>query len=211
MKSALVVLLASTVLAAACTGSEDVNTMGSGGRSGGGSGGAATGSGGGSGGSIGSGSGGSIGSGGSGTGGARPDGGTDSAKPDTGGGNDAGDGLYHYEKDIAYVLRQNCGGCHLAPTVMGSFDMKILDDFVPGPDAYPTIMGTVTSAHSGCAGLDATKKRIVAGKPNNSLLYIKISTANPPSGCGAHMPMGASLPQLQIDKIKLWITQGALR
>ncbi|HVR64580.1 MAG TPA: hypothetical protein VMU50_21915 [Polyangia bacterium] len=217
MKFARALILASLFAAAACTGSEETTQPGSGGHHGG-SGGAA-GSGmtttGGSGGTseTSGGSGGiSDGSGGSGTGGARADAGGDATGTGSGGsGDDAGDGLYHYEVDIAYVLRQDCGGCHLQPTVQGGFDMKIVSDLMPGPDAYPTIMGTVTAAHAGCPRLDATKKRIVPNKPENSLLYIKISTQNPPGACGGHMPMGTNMPQQHIDKIKTWITQGALR
>jgi hypothetical protein len=220
MKFPLVVVFASVLVAAGCTGSESVDpgtggktgNSGSGGATGSGSGGTGSGGtiGGGSGGKTGSGSGGTIGGGSGGTaggsGGARLDGGADTSPTD--GGVD-GDGTLTFTVDIAYELRQACGGCHLSQLTQGNFNMNILDDFVPGPNAYPSVTGTVTADHAGCVALDATKKRIVPFKPANSLLFIKISVASPPSGCGKHMPDGANMSPQQIAKIKTWIMQGA--
>jgi hypothetical protein len=211
-----VVLVASFIVAAGCTGSEDATASGTGGMHGtggapnSGTGGGGSGTGGTIGGSggVGGGTGGSI----TGSGGARSDGGSNAADGASDGGGDGGaaDGPLSFEADIAYELFFSCGGCHLAPTIQGGFDMKIAKSDAPGPLAYPTVTGTVTAAHNGCSALDTTKKRIVAGKPANSLLYVKISMANPPGGCGGHMPMGANMTQRQIDKIRLWITQGAM-
>ena len=221
MKFPLVVLFASLVVAAGCTGSETGDMPGSGGRTGSGSGGSGgsgsggsgeSGSGGGSGGLFGSSSGGTFGSGtggafGSGTGGTRADAGTDTSPSDAGA--DASDAPLSYNVDVAYILYFNCGGCHLSGQTQGGFDMKIVDSLNPGPAAYPAITASVTSDHAGCTALDSTKKRVVPFKPNNSLLYIKISSASPPSGCGGHMPNGANMAANQIATIKTWITQGA--
>jgi hypothetical protein len=203
---------AATLFGAGCAVSETLNPPPDGGGSGGsptntGSGGIT--SPGGSGGATGSGGNISPGTGGrvTGSGGARVDAGNDTsavvdAPVDSG-------GVLTYATDIAYELFFSCGGCHLPPTVQGSFDMRIVKSDDIGPNAYPTIMATVNGEHSGCVSLDATKKRVVPGKPDNSLLFIKISVPSPPSGCGGHMPNGTSITPGQIAKIKLWIQQGA--
>jgi hypothetical protein len=203
-----------SLAASACTGSEPIAMPGSGGHSGSGSGGATTmtGSGGaGSGGRGMTGSGGAIGgTTGGGSGGARPDAGKDVSPTD--GAADASDGgeLLSYDVDVAYMLFFSCGGCHLSTSTQGNFDMKIASPTAPGPTAYQTITAGVNAEHAGCTKLDpASKKRVVPFKPDNSLLYIKISTASPPSGCGKHMPDGANMTAEQIAKIRLWITQGA--
>ena len=211
---ALVALLVTPALVIGCTGSESVNTTGTGGMQASGTGGTTSGTGGSTSGTGGTttGTGGTTsGTGGttSGTGGTQTDGGKDAT--DAGGDSGGADaGALTFANDIFYELYDSCGGCHLGTTVQGGFDMKIMNNSMPGAAAYPAVTGTVTAAHNGCPSLDASKKRIVAGKPNNSLLYIKISVASPPSACGGHMPMGASMTQRQIDKIRNWITQGAM-
>ena len=215
MKFHLVIVFAAAIAAAGCTGSESAYLPGTGGNkgSGGGSGGAF-----GEGGTIGGSSGGALGEGGTigagsggafgGSGGARQDSGADTTPAD-GGADAAGGGTLSFQTDIAYVLRQSCGGCHLSQQTQGNFDMKIVDDLAPGPAAYPSVTGPVTAAHAGCVRLDASKRRVVPGKPDNSLLFIKINTGNPPAGCGKHMPDGASMTPEQIAKIRTWISQGA--
>jgi hypothetical protein len=206
-----------SLAASACTGSEPIAMPGSGGHNGSGSGGATTMTGSGGAGDGGSGGRGMTGSGGAtggttggGSGGARNDAGKDVSPTD--GAADASDGgeLLSYDVDVAYMLFFSCGGCHLSTSTQGNFDMKIASPTAPGPTAYQTITAGVNAEHAGCTKLDpASKKRVVPFKPDNSLLYIKISTASPPSGCGKHMPDGANMTAEQIAKIRLWITQGA--
>jgi hypothetical protein len=51
-------------------------------------------------------------------------------------------------------------------------------------------------------------KRVVAGMPEQSLLYLKVQLmADPP--CGARMPTGGMLPQANVDLIRDWIMAGA--
>jgi hypothetical protein len=51
--------------------------------------------------------------------------------------------------------------------------------------------------------------RVLPGKPEQSLLYLKISQPNPP--VGAQMPLGQNpLPLEERLKIWAWIIQGAL-
>lgn len=60
--------------------------------------------------------------------------------------------------------------------------------------------------------IDAVKakdmKRVVAGKPKESFLYIKLT--QPGSGQGSRMPQGAAaLPSQHIEAVREWIANGA--
>ena len=109
--------------------------------------------------------------------------------------------VYTYSGGIENLLVQNCGGCHYAApgvNVQGGFSFS-----------YANVTG-VTNGHPSCVGLDASKKRVVAGKPDNSLLWIKAYDDSPPSGCGGHMPfMGSRLTMANLCYIRAWITAGA--
>jgi hypothetical protein len=103
---------------------------------------------------------------------------------------------------IENVLIQNCGGCHFAAagvTIQGGFSFS-----------YANVTGAITSGNKACPNLDASKRRVVPGKPENSLLYIKISIDSPPAGCGGHMPYkGQTLTPNVMGWIRDWILQGA--
>jgi hypothetical protein len=106
-----------------------------------------------------------------------------------------------YAGYIDKLLALNCGGCHLplSGNGMGNFAFS-----------YTNLLSNVNSEHAGCPNLDASKKRVVPGKPENSLLYIKASLATPPSGCGGHMPFaGQMLGDTTLKLIYDWIKQGA--
>ncbi|HEX4405143.1 MAG TPA: hypothetical protein VH560_09975, partial [Polyangia bacterium] len=92
------------------------------------------------------------------------------------------------------------GGCHLGTEIQGGFSIS-----------YANVMAHTSAATSGCSGLDASKSRVVPGKPDNSLIVIKTNlAANPPGGCGGHMPyQGMSILMEQYNEIRDWITQGA--
>jgi hypothetical protein len=76
--------------------------------------------------------------------------------------------------------------------------------------SYTSLLAGVNSEHSGCPNLDASKKRVVPGKPENSLLYIKASLPTPPSACGGHMPFaGQMLGDTTLKQLRDWILQGA--
>jgi hypothetical protein len=135
-----------------------------------------------------------------------------SGKAGTGGNVDAGaagttgttDGgvmVYTYSHGIENLLVQNCGGCHYAApgvSIQGGFSFS-----------YANVTG-VTSGHPNCVGLDASKRRVVPGKPDNSLLWIKAYNDNPPSTCGGHMPFqGSRLSDTTLGYIKAWILAGA--
>jgi hypothetical protein len=103
---------------------------------------------------------------------------------------------------IENVLIQNCGGCHFAAagvTIQGGFSFS-----------YANVTGVITSGNKACPNLDASKRRVVPGKPENSLLYIKISLDKPPAGCGGHMPYNNQrLTDNVMGWIRDWILQGA--
>jgi hypothetical protein len=109
--------------------------------------------------------------------------------------------VYTYTKGIGNLLVQNCGGCHYAApgvTIQGGFSFS-----------YANITG-VTNGHPSCTLLDASKRRVVPGKPDNSLLWIKAFNDNPPASCGGHMPFqGSRLSDATLGYIKAWILAGA--
>jgi hypothetical protein len=232
--SAFTLALVSALVLAACTGSEPVDVRnGAGGEAGGGeatagtsgaagtvgaagsssSGAAGTnmgnaGTGGSTGAGAGAGSGSAGSSGSAGTGGSAGRGGTagSNGAAGTSGGKDAGveappATAYTYTTGIENLLVQNCGGCHYAApgvNVQGGFSFS-----------YANVTG-VTNGHPGCTLLDASKRRVVPGKPENSLLYIKANLDNPPSSCGGHMPfMGSRLSDNNLKVIYNWILAGA--
>jgi len=109
--------------------------------------------------------------------------------------------VYSYSGGIENLLIQNCGGCHYAApgvNVQGGFSFS-----------YANVTG-VTNGHPSCVGLDASKRRVVPGKPDNSLLWIKAYLDAPPAGCGGHMPFqGERLTMANLCYIRAWITAGA--
>jgi hypothetical protein len=104
---------------------------------------------------------------------------------------------------IGPMLNNNCGGCH--------FDGGTKPPSDGFGISYANVLGPVSTDHRGCVGLDASKRRVVPGHPEASLLYIKVSVTNPPAGCGAKMPnyVGSMLLQMNQDWIKAWILAGA--
>jgi hypothetical protein len=104
-----------------------------------------------------------------------------------------------YTNLIGNNLSFYCGGCHAPPLVQNGFSLS-----------YANLLAHVSSATSGCTALDASKARVVPGKPENSLIYIKMHDPSPPAGCGGHMPsMGNTVPANQQQVIYDWILAGA--
>ena len=89
----------------------------------------------------------------------------------------------------------------MGPEIQGGFSVS-----------YAGVTAHVSAANSGCPSLDASKLRVVPGKPQNSLIWIKtnINVAAPPGGCGGHMPnMASNLLPDQFQELQDWISQGA--
>jgi hypothetical protein len=105
-----------------------------------------------------------------------------------------------YTNLIGGNLTFYCGGCHSGGDTQNGFSVA----------TYAGVTAHVSGATSGCPQLDASKARVVPGKPLNSLIYIKMSETSPPAGCGAHMPsMGNTVPANQQQIIYDWIMAGA--
>ncbi|MDB4983366.1 MAG: hypothetical protein JWM82_4118 [Myxococcales bacterium] len=163
----------------------------------------------GQGGSAGKGAAGSIGSSGGTTGAAGEK--VDAGAGGAGGPSDSGvlitDAGYRltYTDYILPMLNNACGGCHYdggTQAPKGSFAYT----------TYEKLTGAVTVIHTSCTSLDASKRRVVPGHPENSLIYIKVSVQNPPSGCGGHMPdMGTNMSAQNQADLKAWILSGAPR
>jgi hypothetical protein len=108
-----------------------------------------------------------------------------------------------YTNYIEPMLNNACGGCHFDG---GATVPK--DGF--GYTSYAKLVGPVSADHTGCASLDASKRRVVPGHPENSLIYIKVTVQNPPAGCGGHMPyMGTNMSPENQASLKAWILAGA--
>jgi hypothetical protein len=100
----------------------------------------------------------------------------------------------------ATILQPTCSVCH-KPGGIGAFQ-----DFSSQSSAYAALAGVKASGPS-CGSSGET--RVVAGNASQSLLFQKVSEANPP--CGSQMPLGGPpLSSAQVMLIEEWINAGAL-
>jgi hypothetical protein len=98
------------------------------------------------------------------------------------------------------ILQPTCSVCH-KPGGIGAFQ-----DFSSQSSAYTALVGVKASGPS-CGSSDET--RVVAENASQSLLFQKVSEANPP--CGSQMPLGGPpLSSAQMTLIEDWINAGAL-
>lgn len=98
------------------------------------------------------------------------------------------------------ILEPTCSVCH-KPGGIGAFQ-----DFSSQSSAYTALVGVKASGPS-CGSSGET--RVLAGNPSQSLLFQKVSEANPP--CGSQMPLGGPpLSSAQVTLIEGWINDGAL-
>jgi hypothetical protein len=76
-------------------------------------------------------------------------------------------------------------------------------------DSYTALVGVAAAGATGAAPTCGTSglMRVVAGMPDSSLLFDKVSSATPK--CGGHMPPGGMLTAAQITQIRDWIMAGA--
>jgi hypothetical protein len=97
--------------------------------------------------------------------------------------------------------KNNCGLCHKMPTLGGGLIFDPSDKM----GTYIALVGVASKGMQGsmCAG----KTYVVAGKPDESLLYDKVSKATP--SCGVRMPAsGVVLEDNEIATIRAWIMAG---
>lgn len=98
------------------------------------------------------------------------------------------------------ILQPTCSVCH-KPRGIGDFQ-----DLSSQSSAYKALVGVKASGPS-CGSSGET--RVVAGNASQSLLFQKVSEANPP--CGSQMPFGGPpLSSAQMTLIEEWINAGAL-
>lgn len=100
-----------------------------------------------------------------------------------------------FSSDIQPILNLNCVGCHVAGGAAGSYLI------LTSADSYLNLVNQSSKQNS-------FWKLVIPFKPDSSLLYLKISSSNPP--VGNRMPSGGSaLNASSIVAIKNWISNGA--
>ena len=125
---------------------------------------------------------------------------TSTATPDAG-----GDGAVAATFTNVYdnVIAKRCTGCHTTPTGDGITEGKL--DMTTKALAFTNLVGA-PAAGPECVGKQV---RVVPGKPDDSLLYLKVSLDDP-APCDKKMPqVGAPLSQADVDLIESWINAGA--
>jgi hypothetical protein len=102
-----------------------------------------------------------------------------------------------FQNDLMPVLSERCVMCH-----MDGADQAHLSLF---PDAWSHLVGI--------ASTEATLKRVEAGVPDKSYLYLKLlGTQMEGGGRGLRMPFQQDpLSAEELALIKTWIAQGALQ
>ncbi len=113
---------------------------------------------------------------------------------------DAPDGnVVSYSGDIAPILVGDCDGCHSPGGIadLSGIALRLT------PDVAFDMLTTMQSVQNPSLAF------VVPGDPDASLLFLKVSSDNPPVG----VQMPRSLPPLTdaaVELIRLWIEQGAL-
>jgi hypothetical protein len=109
-----------------------------------------------------------------------------------------------YAHDIAPILAIKCATCHTIDK-KGNYNWTY--------DNLVTNSAVINTATVNCTYLDTSKRRVVPGKPDVSLLWIKIShikTDLNAAHCDDPMPEGTMfLTDLEKAMIQAWIQQGA--
>ena len=131
----------------------------------------------------------------------QPDDGDGDDQPDDGDGQPDEPGeMVFFSSDIQPILNDRCISCH----VPGGFAQ---DQGIPldlNEDAAFDDLVDQASAQ------DATVMLVVPGDPESSLMFLMVSSESPP--VGSMMPLGGPpLADGEIELIRLWIEQGALR
>jgi hypothetical protein len=126
-------------------------------------------------------------------------GGSHTAEADPGDIGDSAPATATFTEVYTTILGPVCSNCH-TPGGDGSFQ-----DFSSQSSAYAALVGvTASGPECGSSG----EQRVVAGNASQSLLFQKVSEANPP--CGARMPLGGQpLSGTQLTLVENWINQGA--
>jgi outer membrane protein assembly factor BamB len=118
----------------------------------------------------------------------------------SGGSSGASTGPATFSSIYTDILMRRCAGplCH-GGAPGGSLN-------VMGADAKAARASLVGKAASGSGCSSSTVPIVTAGNPDQSLLYLKL-TGNPP--CGGKMPPTGAIPAAELERIKMWIANGA--
>jgi hypothetical protein len=101
------------------------------------------------------------------------------------------------------IIQPTCSGCH-NPGGLGGTSGKL--DMSSQDTAYANLVNAPASG-SACAGKGT---RVTPSNAATSIMYQKVSPADP-APCGSKMPFGgAALPQDEVDEIASWINAGAM-
>ncbi len=102
-----------------------------------------------------------------------------------------------FERDVVPILNNYCVMCHLPGGAQGGLSLY--------PDAWSELVGIPSK--------QSPLLQVEPGSPESSYFYIKlIETGESVGGSGQLMPIQQPpLAQDQIETIRLWIEQGALR
>lgn len=104
-----------------------------------------------------------------------------------------------FARDVVPVFQTHCAICH-APGATA--DRAGISLRLTAREAYESLVNQTSSQLP-------QWKRVVPGSVEQSLLYYKISAAEPP--VGNRMPLAcAPLTEIQVQSIRRWIEQGAL-
>src|SRR2546421_11385918 len=86
-----------------------------------------------------------------------------------------------FEKEVLPILEANCAKCHSGSSPQGRLDVRTRTSLLKGGSSGPAI---------------------VPGAPDRSLLYSRIESGQMPVG-------GKPLAKEEIDRVRMWIEQGA--
>ena len=100
------------------------------------------------------------------------------------------------------VIRARCGQCHSDEPSFGGLAM-----FPGATTAYNHLVGVPSGSEAGYLCRSSGLLRVQPGAPEQSLLYLKLTT--PP--CGSKMPPAAfgQVSAEQVEMVRQWIAQGA--
>lgn len=96
-----------------------------------------------------------------------------------------------FAADVQPIFAANCAGCH---GVGGNGGLNLAMDV-----AWANLVGIETSGY-------APRQRVVVANPDQSVLYLKLNGA---PGVGDRMPQGGMLLDEDIERVRVWIVQGA--
>jgi mono/diheme cytochrome c family protein len=103
---------------------------------------------------------------------------------------------------LAIFVDQRCSLCHAMQTIGGG----LVYDTADKQGTYQALVGATSKGASGsqCGG----RTYVVAGQPDASLLYDKLSKPTP--SCGVRMPAtGTTLSDAELATVRGWIASGA--